>query len=104
MTSTSRTPPGQTAPEDCPAPSNHDVFRYCPYCAWTDSTIALPYRFVVNDLTEDAYGVDGFKSASVINAENDDFADYVVIDRAAWVAMGSPASMKVTVEPATPPS
>lgn len=24
-----------TEPEDCPEPSNHEVFLYCPVCTWT---------------------------------------------------------------------
>lgn len=28
--------PREIKPQDCPEPQNHDVFRYCPACSWTE--------------------------------------------------------------------
>lgn len=31
----------QLPPEQCPDPSYHDTFRYCPHCSWTEPTCAV---------------------------------------------------------------
>lgn len=39
--------PSEIAPEDCPEPYHHEVFRYCPACSWTEEYGKSPTRFGV---------------------------------------------------------
>lgn len=38
------------SPEECPDPSAHKIFRYCPYCSWMDE--ATDYETVETAITK----------------------------------------------------